>query len=181
MKTKNVIISILFILSLCGMIFFGWRALQQDSPQVQTTEILQLKEGEQFPTVDLLDLSGEVVSSSILSDGKPMLFMEWASWCPDCQSQLPIIQELYQEYGDKVSFVLSNLSDERDPREQAERYIQEKGYSFPYYFDQDGKVKDQLGISSIPTSYLIDKDGKVVEIFDVVTAKEDFEAVFKKL
>lgn len=58
---------------------------------------------------------------------KPMLVVEWASWCPDCQKQLPEIQKVYEKYKDKIHFVMLDMLDsKRETKERADQYISEK-------------------------------------------------------
>lgn len=174
MKKNNAIVFGIFLVSICGLIFFGWRTLNAASSSSTDEQVVRLVEGQKFPSLTLTSRDGKEVQTTELSDGKMMVVMEWASWCPDCQQQLPIIQELYEQYGDRVTFVLMNLSDDRDPQEQVDNYIKEKGYTFPYYYDKDGQVKEKLGITSIPTTFLVDKTGNLLKTFDLVTPKEEF-------
>ncbi|MCO6577627.1 TlpA family protein disulfide reductase, partial [Escherichia coli] len=78
---------------------------------------------QQLPDFKLTSPDGRELSISSFSD-KPLLIVEWASWCPDCRNQLPIIQKMYEKYGNQVHFVLINLIEpDKETAETADRYI----------------------------------------------------------
>ena len=87
----------------------------------------------------------------------------WASWCGPCQSEMPDFQAAYEEYGDEIEFVMINLTDGgRETKEVAQDFITENGYSFPVYYDISGEAGYAYQIASIPTTYFISKEGKIV-------------------
>ena len=104
---------------------------------------------------------------------KPMLVVEWASWCPDCQKQLPEIQKVYEKYKGNIHFVMLDMLDsKRETKERADQYISEKNYTFPYYYDTDERAADILHVQSIPTIYKNQKVKKVMTDFHDEAALE---------
>jgi len=81
----------------------------------------------------------------------------WATWCPPCLAELPNIQALYEDYGDRVNFVL--LTNEAP--KIVEAFLLKKGYSLPVYFPQMN-TPEALEERSIPTNYIIDARGKII-------------------
>ena len=134
--------------------------------------------GQQLPEFEMVDQAGYQKKSAEFYN-KPMLVVEWASWCPDCQKQLPEIQKVYEKYKGNIHFVMLDMLDsKRETKERADQYISEKDYTFPYYYDTDERAADILHVQSIPTIYLVDKNQKVKK---VITDFHDEAALEKQL
>jgi thiol-disulfide isomerase/thioredoxin len=89
--------------------------------------------------------------------GKVILVNFWATWCPPCVAEMPSLQKLYNDYGDKVDFVLVTYDD----KEKVRNFLSENNYSFPVYFERNNRPVS-LASNSIPTTYLIDKKGVII-------------------
>ena len=114
------------------------------------------------PDFTVYDLEG---NAHKLSDfrGKPVLLNFWASWCGPCQMEMPDFQKFYESHGDKVHFVIVNLTDgQQETVESASKFIAEKGYTFPVYYDTDIDAAMKYGVSAVPVSYFIDAEGNFV-------------------
>jgi thioredoxin signature protein len=134
--------------------------------------------GQQLPEFEMVDQAGYQKKSTEFYN-KPMLVVEWASWCPDCQKQLPEIQKVYEKYKGKIHFVMLDMLDsKRETKERADQYISEKDYTFPYYYDTDERAADILHVQSIPTIYLVGENQKVKK---VMTDFHDEAALEKQL
>ncbi|GAB4285343.1 MAG: hypothetical protein Kow0029_32170 [Candidatus Rifleibacteriota bacterium] len=95
--------------------------------------------------------------------GKILLVDFWATWCPPCRAEVPNVVKAYENYKDK-GFEIVGISFDED-REKLDSYTKENKMSWPQYFDGKGwgnLVGPTYGIQSIPTMYLLDKDGKVI-------------------
>lgn len=90
-------------------------------------------------------------------EGKVVFINFWATWCPPCVAEMPDLQELYDSYGDRVSFLFV-ANDELD---RVTSFMDKKGYSLPVWFSKT-RTPDELEHPSIPTTYIIDKSGKIV-------------------
>ena len=119
-------------------------------------------QGSEAPDFTVYDLEG---NPHKLSDfrGKPVLLNFWASWCGPCQMEMPDFQKFYESHGDKVHFVIVNLTDgQQETVESASAFLEEKGYTFPVYYDTDIDAAGKYGVSAVPVSYFIDEEGYFV-------------------
>jgi thiol-disulfide isomerase/thioredoxin len=120
-----------------------------------------IKEASQVSLLDadydwsLVDIEGTAISFREFKDEVVFLSF-WATWCPPCRAEMPNIQHLFEQYGDRVSFVLAS----QEEPETILRFMEDHGYSMPVYrLVQNPPAK--LSASSIPTSFLISPEGKI--------------------
>ena len=133
-------------------------AAEASAPTAQTTEPANYL----TPEFTVYDLDGKEVH---LSDffGKPIVLNFWASWCGPCQMEMPDFNEKYLEIGEKVQFLMVNMTDgSRETVESASAFIAEQGYSFPVYYDTDLDAATVYSVYSLPTTYFIDVEGYTV-------------------
>mgnify|MGYP001362135864 CR=1 FL=1 len=117
--------------------------------------------------VDAPSLEGELMSGGTWSlaqeRGRVVVLNVWASWCAPCRAEAPILQSLWEEYGDDgVSFIGLNT---RDSPATANSFEKAYGITYPSVVDSDGRLQLRFsGIAppqAIPTTLVIDRDGKV--------------------
>lgn len=89
--------------------------------------------------------------------GKVVLVNFWATWCPPCVAEMPSLQELYDDYGDKIEFLLVA----HDEKEKVQEFLLKQGYDFPIYFERD-TTYEMFKSENIPTTYVINSTGKIV-------------------
>lgn len=163
MKSKTttyIIIASLLVL------FIGGSAILYNSlsDKYKPDEIVGPEDGaEKIEAVDfsILDRDGNTVN---LSDyyGKPIVLNFWASWCPPCKAEFPHFEDAYNELGGDVTFLMVDLTDgQRETVEKAKGFIEDNGYTLPIYFDTTQEAAYIYGISSIPSTLFIDKDGYI--------------------
>ena len=103
-----------------------------------------------------------VTLSDMLSDGKPIVFNYWTTWCPYCLEEMPDFEEVYKEYSDNVTFMMIDVNGGgNDTIPEAKAYIDEMGYTFPVYFDTDLSATYAYNVSSFPTTGIIDAKGNL--------------------
>lgn len=98
----------------------------------------------------------------------------WATWCPPCRAELPMIQKLYNEYKEKVTFVFVT----NENWNTVNKFFIEKGYDLPVYNSLSTPPQKFTETNSIPASYLIDKNG-VILISEVGAANWNSAKVHK--
>ncbi|NER15844.1 TlpA family protein disulfide reductase [Spongiivirga citrea] len=91
------------------------------------------------------------------AEGKVVFLNFWATWCPPCVAEMPSIDELYKDYGDKVSFyIVTNESTNKTIP-----FLKKKELNLPIYQMQSMPSKE-IYSRSIPATYIIDKTGNIV-------------------
>ena len=120
-------------------------------------------EGFPAPDFELKTLDGEPISLSDMR-GKAVLINFWASWCPPCRSEMPAMQQIYEEYGPDEFVILAVNSTHQDRLTDAESFVAERGLTFPILLDTQGQVSSTYQVRSLPTSFFVDRDGIIREI-----------------
>ncbi|MGQ0596911.1 peroxiredoxin family protein [Aquabacterium sp.] len=91
--------------------------------------------------------------------GQVVMVNFWATWCGPCRQEMPHLNRLYEKYR-KSGFVLLGVNVDDDPRSAAEMATK-LGLKFPVLLDTDKKVSGQYDLVTMPSTVLIDRDGKV--------------------
>ncbi len=118
-----------------------------------------LKEGTEIVDFELQDLDG---ASRRLSDfnGRVVFLNFWATWCGPCRVEMPSMQRLYERLkASGLEIVAVNLQEDR---RSVQRFVDELGLSFPVLLDTTGRVGATYGARSIPTTYIVDREGFVI-------------------
>ena len=115
------------------------------------------------PDVTVYDYDDEAAVKLSDKFGKPIILNFWASWCGPCKMEMPAFQSMYEKYGDKVEFMMVNLTGGRETVEAVKDLVELSGFTFPVYFDKDGDAAVTYGLNSIPRTVFINSDGTVLE------------------
>lgn len=123
----------------------------------------ELEIGDKAPDFQLESLTGERVKLSDLK-GKVVLINFWATWCPPCKKEMPAIQSVYNEFHDDGFVVLAvNLAESEYIISQ---FKKKTDIEFPIYLDKDESVKSMYGVYYIPSSFFIDRQGKIARMYE---------------
>lgn len=109
---------------------------------------------------------GEPLRLSDIADGKPLVINFWATWCPYCVDELPDFQDIYAEYGDRVSFAFVDAADgQRERVEDAAAWLAEEGFDdLPAYYDSSQEAMVSFGAYALPTTVVVSAEGEVLTI-----------------
>jgi peroxiredoxin len=91
--------------------------------------------------------------------GDVVMINFWASWCGPCRQEMPALEQLYSKYKD-LGFVILGVNIDEDSS-KAVSMLSKIPVSFPVLFDSSKKVSDMYGVSAMPTTYLLDRDGNL--------------------
>lgn len=127
-------------------------------PHVEALVGVRAREARR-PTFSVTTRTGKVITSDSLR-GRVVLVNFWATWCPPCRAEMPALQQLAESYsGDGV--VVLGLSVDKGPAEDVDRFLAERGISYPVAIVGDDVVRAFGGVRGYPTSILLDRDGVV--------------------
>lgn len=123
-----------------------------------TMATIGLGVGQIAPDFELETLDGEIVK---LSDfrGERVMVNFWATWCPPCRAEMPDIEKFYEDTDIVVLGV--NLFDTESSVTTVKDFAEEYGLTFPILLDAHSDVATLYQIQPIPTSYMIDSNGKI--------------------
>lgn len=126
-------------------------------PEVATDTLNAVNSGA--PEYMNLQLQGYGVDNINLSSlhGEVIFLNHWGSWCGPCRMEMPSIQELYNNYGDKVKFVM--VASEKRPGAHIP-YIEKEGFTFPVY-SMLSPASTEIKPKAFPATIIIDKTGKI--------------------
>ena len=91
--------------------------------------------------------------------GRVVMVNFWATWCGPCRQEMPHLNRLHEKYN-RAGLVLLGVNVDDDPANAA-AVATKLGIQFPVLLDTDKKVSDQYDLQAMPSTYLIDRDGKV--------------------
>jgi len=114
--------------------------------------------GQPAPDFSLTLFDGRTVR---LSDfrGKVVFLNFWASWCPPCRVEAPLLEQSWQRYkGQGVVFLGVDI---QDTEEAARRFIQEFGITYMNGRDPKNRIAIDYGVYGIPETFFIDRDGQI--------------------
>ena len=164
----------------------------EDMGESQQPKALEV--GSTPPGFSLEDTEGETISLESLK-GKPVVIAFFAPWCPHCQDEAPRLNEIHAQYGDRVHIVsisatpygkdyLTRSKLVREPPitlDDLKWFKEEYDVTYPLLFDPSVQVATAYQIKSFPTTYLLDAEHRVVEVFEGGRPVEDFQRVLDSI
>ncbi len=132
--------------------------------------------GKPAPDIRVIDING---AKRKLADfkGRVVLIDFWATWCPPCRKGLPETEKFFTKYGKKGLAVLT-VSDE--PKATVMPFVKENRYTFPVYLDPNDVTNKAYHIEAIPTTVVIDRNGRLVAYNVGLAPPEVISAALKK-
>lgn len=117
--------------------------------------------GQLAPDFTLTSLDGEQITLSEL-EGKPVVLNFWATWCPPCRVEIPILEAVSQSFEGEA--IILGIDVQESPG-TVEAFVERFGMTYPVVLDQDGYVTKAYQVRAFPTTYFIDSRGVVTEVF----------------
>jgi cytochrome c biogenesis protein CcmG/thiol:disulfide interchange protein DsbE len=128
-------------------------------PDTSIDERLQAGERVEAPVKDLPRHGAAGTGSLADHAGKVVVLNVWASWCPPCTSEMPLLQRTHEKITPQGGLVLG--IDTQDASEDALAFLREKEIKFASLRDRDREYGRSLGVSGYPETFLVDRDGKI--------------------
>ncbi|WP_169338748.1 redoxin domain-containing protein [Heyndrickxia acidiproducens] len=143
-------------------------AKEQDSLEKLYEHTLQSETEEPPPTLVKgtaapgFSLQGLNQKTIRLSDfkGKKVLLNFWATWCPPCKKEMPMLEQFYKKHQSEFTVIAVNLDTGADVKRFAKNY----GLTFPVLLDKNQETSHAYNVMALPTTYLLDENGKILDI-----------------
>ena len=132
--------------------------IQETPPQITATASTLV--GQPAPLFSLDGLNGDRVALADFA-GKPVLVIFFASWCPNCQNEAPLIQSLADQNSARGLQVIAINITNNDSEQDASNFAQAHGWTFPVGLDRDRSVGESYGVEGVPFHVVVDAQGIV--------------------
>jgi cytochrome c biogenesis protein CcmG/thiol:disulfide interchange protein DsbE len=142
--------------ALVALLTYG---VASSGPDTSIDERLAAGERVEAPVRDLPVLGSGGTGSLADHRGKVVVLNVWASWCPPCVSEMPLLQRTHDRIEPRGGIVLG--IDTQDAQENALKFLREKRIDFPSLRDRDREYGRTLGVSGYPETFLIDREGRI--------------------
>jgi thiol-disulfide isomerase/thioredoxin len=106
------------------------------------------------------DLEGRTISSADFR-GKVVLVNFWATWCPPCRAEIPDLIRLQEKYRDKL--IVVGISEDEIPPDEVKAFVAEQKMNYPVAMTTPALAKIFRGVSALPTTFVVDREGKLVQ------------------
>ncbi|MCM3758362.1 redoxin domain-containing protein [Sporosarcina aquimarina] len=142
-----------------------------------------LENNQVAPDFELQSLSGEKIR---LSDyrGKKVFLNFWASWCGPCKVEMPYMENYYKKHKDleNVEIIAVNMTKSELNTKKVQEFVDAHGLTFPVLLDSNGDIERIYKVIGLPTTYLIDEDGIIVDGFaGAVKNAKEIEKLINKI
>jgi len=152
MRTIKLTGQVVALVAVAGLLaLLVWRLTHQSKPPKigGPAPVFSLKRIDTDGTLDLASLRG-----------KPVVLNFWASWCGPCKSEAKTLEQAWRRYrGQGVVFV---GVDYHDVTGDARRFLARHHITYPTVQDGSGRIADRYGVSAVPETYFIDRQGRLV-------------------
>jgi peroxiredoxin len=141
--------------------------------RVKAAELKPDKERHDAPDFTLKDADGKLVR---LSDfrGKVVLLDFWATWCEPCRVEIPWFMDMQRRHRDRGFEVLGVAMDD-DGWEAVKPFVSELGVNYRIMIGNDMTARAYGGVDALPTTFLIDRNGRIAAVHVGLGKKKDFE------
>ena len=201
---RNTVVTGIVLLVLATFAWAGWanwesrkQAAEKRMAEASQAEVLEAKDaqealsplvGKQAPAFSLEDLAGKKVS---LADykGKAVLINFWATWCGPCKIETPWLVDLRNQYAGQGFEILGITTDDIDrtdakmlgeEKKEISDFVQKMHMPYPVLIQGDTISKPYGGLDAMPTSFFVDRTGKIVAATMGISSKDDIETNIKK-
>jgi len=159
--TAVIIIGLLKVTGLMGDVYYLTQTVAMKAGVLDVSPVSETKAEPKFDyAFTIKDLNGNKLSFEKYK-GKVVFLNLWATWCGPCKAEMPGIHNLYVKMkGEPIEFVMLSI-DKDKAISKVESYVKNNSYTFPVFMPS-GYLAEQLQVPSIPTTFVISKEGLIV-------------------
>ena len=123
-----------------------------------------LAQEKSLPSIDVKTLKGKTVNiQDTENDGNPIVISFWATWCKPCKKELNTIAEVYDDWQEETGVKLIAISiDDTRSMSKVAPYVNSSDWEYEVYLDSNSDLKRAMGVSTVPHTFLINGNGKIV-------------------
>jgi len=163
----------LFVGLACATTFTGVKVYQQKA------EVRPEKDRKKAPDFSLQDATGKSVKLSEYR-GKVVLLNFWATWCGPCKIEIPWFIDFQQQYKDR-DFAILGVSLDEDGWKAVKPYIEQKKINYRIMIGTEELSTLYGGVDSLPTTFLIDRAGRIATMHEGLVSKSEYETEIQDL
>jgi thiol-disulfide isomerase/thioredoxin len=162
--------------------FHGAAAPKKDSANLQSgggsERVVRFASNPQpMPAFLVNDIAGNPVSTASWK-GKVVLLNFWATWCPPCRAEVPLLVDLAARYKDRVQVIGVSLD---DGPEEVKEFVKNEGINYPVVMASREILAEYGGVPALPTLFVVNPDGKVVQKHEGLYSRELYETEIRLL
>lgn len=136
-------------------------ATNKNAAKSDDEEVIRFASNAQpVPPFLVNDLDGQIISTAALR-GKVVIVNFWATWCPPCQEEIPELMELQKDFKNKLEIIGVSMDD--GPPAGVKDFADKVGMNYPVVMGSDALSEEYGGIPALPTSFVVDPQGRVVQ------------------
>jgi cytochrome c biogenesis protein CcmG, thiol:disulfide interchange protein DsbE len=147
------------VVALVVLLAYG---LASNEPDRKVDDALAAGQRDAAPRIDLPKLDGAGKGSLADYRGKVVVLNYWASWCPPCREESPLLERWHQRLKKSNATVLG--VDVQDVSGDARAFAKQNSLSYPMLRDGPGNTRDELGILGLPETFVIDRRGRIAAV-----------------
>jgi len=128
-----------------------------------TVSVSAQNEYKKLPDVSVKNLSGETLSTTSFTNEGPIYISFWATWCKPCIKELEAVSsDYYDDWQAAGVKVIAVSVDDSRTSSKVKPSIDARGWEFEIYLDENADLQRALSITSVPHSFILDKEGNIV-------------------
>ncbi|TSD05600.1 MAG: thiol-disulfide oxidoreductase [Parcubacteria group bacterium Greene0714_7] len=170
--SKTVIGIVILLLAVAGLGVYAVATSARGSVHEQPAASNSSINTQPAPDFSLDKLGGGTVTLAEYKGRKPVVLDFWATWCPNCQRDMPHLNAFYEKYKDKIEVIGIDLQE--DPS-IVQKFISDRNITFPIALDAQGVATQAFGVRYTNFHVLVDANGNVVKAIPGDIQESDFK------
>lgn len=172
----NIALAVILMAAAVGMLLWlGWQTA--DKQAISAPQGL-IRLGQPAPDFSLPALSGETIRLDDLK-GQVVLVNLWATWCPPCKAEMPVMDTFYKTH--QAAGFTTLMVNMQENGATVGDFIKAKGFSFPVLLDSQGELMKLYGVRGLPATFILDRSGQVRHIQSGAITEAELEAAVTPL
>ena len=134
-----------------------------------------VSEGQQLVPFQTMDMSGELMNLDEYIGHKIIILVFWASWCPLCKSEVPLLNEIKNRFNPEKIAIFGINIDKNDSPSRARAFMKSNAINYPVIYDKGSAITTSYKITGIPTVIITNKDGIITFRKNYVPEADHFD------